>query len=91
MTTIFEHESKNRQVLTYSSSRLTEIDKTIKELQLERGVLLAIIDNFKMAVCTNCCGLGYSMEYETGCEHDGPRMKTCPECEGTGGRQDEQE
>jgi len=89
--TIYKHENQNRRILSYTADRMSEIDKAIEQMELEKDLLAKILDTFKTQVCTNCCGAGYTMEFEAGCEVDGPRMHTCVECIGTGERQDGQE
>jgi len=90
MTEIYKHESQNRRILSYVANRMSEIDKAIEQMQMEKDLLGKILDTFKTQVCIYCCGASYIMEYEAGCEVDGPRMHTCVQCNGSGERQDGQ-
>ena len=84
MSEIFEHMNKPRRVPHFAGCRITEIDKQIEQLTLERELMLMIHEKFEVELCPYCGGDGHIMKPIKGCECDGPRMHSCEVCNGTG-------
>jgi len=64
--------------------RIYVIEKTVKELTAEKSALEFAREKLELLVCKSCRGSGNVMRLIKGCECDGPRQQTCPDCYGTG-------
>lgn len=85
MPTIYEHHKPNYRLYAFARGRMAEIDKQIRQLKLERGLMEIVVADCKAKVCPDCDGEGIVMKPIKGCECDGPRQHTCETCNGTGG------
>lgn len=84
MPAIYAHHKPNYRLLHFALSRKSEIKKEVEQLQLEDGLMDQIVAMVKRKACPSCGGECTIMAPIPGCECDGPRMHTCPQCNGSG-------
>lgn len=84
MPEIYEHQIPYRRMINFADVRIREINKQLKQLQLEKQLMQMIFEKFEPLVCPDCMGEGHIMKPIPGCEIDGPRLHHCETCDGKG-------
>jgi len=84
MATIYAHLKPNNRMLSWATTRKTEIAERIDQLKQEDELMDLVISRFKSLVCSNCGGSGNVMLYEEGNHEDGRRQHLCKKCNGSG-------